>query len=239
MKPVANILLPLLTALLLLAGCGGRDKAADLPENYTVDEESLPSLNSLVTLDSDVQFQQNQDEESGNTTYVYSQLSSGGETAQSYTQALEADYDCTIEPDPESGSETDFSAASGEVLAAHETEDPEEVLLLTIQWDETSCSVTPSLTPASELPQPETVTLEEAVDCLRKMPPEQLGLSGQTADYLFIPQDGTVLLDGQSCYCINVYQRQPYQFQQSFLLTLPDLQVYRLDRASGQASPLT
>lgn len=238
MRPVANILLPLLSALFLLAGCGGGD-TAELPEAYTVGEESMPALNALVTLDGESQFQQTQDEESGSVTYHYSQLTSGGETAQTYTQALEADCGYTIESDPEGSGSTDFSAPSGQVLAVHETDDPENVLLLTIQWEENSCSVTPALTPASELPQTEPVTLEEAVEHLQGLSTEQLGLPGQTAEYLFVPQDGTVLLDGRSCYCINVYQRQPYQFRQSFLLTLPDLQVYRLDRASGQASPLT
>ena len=81
----------------------------------------------------------------------------------------------------------DFSASSGQVLAVHETEDPEEVLLLTIQWEETSCSVTPSLTPAAELPQPESVTLKQAVEHLQSVPPEQLGLPGTAEDYLFVP----------------------------------------------------
>ena len=161
MKPIANIV-PLLTALLLLAGCGGGDDGAALPESYTVGEESSPALNTLVTLNSDAQFQQTQDEESDSVTYLYSQLTSGSETAQTYTQALETDCGYTIEPDEKGGS-VDFSASSGQVLAVHETEDPEEVLLLTIQWEETSCSVTPSLTPAAELPQPESVTLKQAV----------------------------------------------------------------------------
>ena len=236
MKPIANIV-PLLTALLLLAGCGGGNGGAALPESYTVGEESSPALNTLVTLNSDAQFQQTQDEESDSVTYLYSQLTSGSETAQTYTQALETDCGYTIEPDAEGGS-VDFSASSGQVLAVHETEDPEEVLLLTIQWEETSCSVTPSLTPADQLPQPESVTLKQAVEHIQSVPPEQLGLSGKAEDYLFVPQDGTVLLDDQPCYCVNVYQRQPYQILESFLLTLPDLQIYRLDRESGQATPV-
>lgn len=235
MKSIANVV-PLLTGLLLLAGCGGGGEAA-LPDSYTVGEESPPALNALVTLNSDAQFQQTQDEESDSVTYLYSQLTSGSETAQTYTQALETDCGYTIEPDAAGGS-VDFSASSGEVLAVHDTEDPEEVLLLTIQWEETSCSVTPSLTPADQFSQPETVTLKEAAEQLQSVPLEQLGLSGNREDYLFVPQDGTVLLDDQPCYCVNVYQRQPYQFRESFLLTLPDLQVYRLDRDSGQAVPL-
>lgn len=232
---MANMV-PLLTGLLLLAGCGGGGEAA-LPDSYTVGEESPPALNALVTLNSDAQFQQTQDEESDSVTYLYSQLTSGSQTAETYTQALETDCGYTIEPDAAGGS-VDFSAPSGEVLAVHDTEDPEEVLLLTIQWEETSCSVTPSLTPADELSQQESVTLKEATEHLQSVPLEQLGLSGKREDYLFVPQDGTVLLDDQPCYCVNVYQRQPYQFRESFLLTLPDLQVYRLDRDSGQAAPL-
>lgn len=236
MKSIASTL-PLLTALLLLTGCGGGDNETALPDSYTVGGDSSPSLSSLVTLNEDAQFQQTQDEESDSVTYFYSQLTSGSETAQSYTQALETDCGYTIESDS-AGGPVDFSAASGQVLAIHDTEDPEKVLLLTIQWEESSCSVTPSLTEADELAQPEPVTLKQAVERIKSVPPEQLGLSGQTEDYLFIPQDGTVLLDNQSCYCVNVYQRQPYQFLDSFLLSLPDLHIYRLDRDSGQAIPV-
>ncbi len=240
MKHMAKAAAPLLAIILLLAGCGGSGKDTP-PQSYALGDSSLPSLNALVTLEDGVQFQQTQDEEAAAPTYVYSQLVSGGQTAQAYAKALEEDYSCLILADQDTGGTPDFSASSGQALAALEQEDSEDVLLLTIQWEDTSCSVTPSQTTKEALPQSQSdaITLEEAVDCLKRLPPSYLGLSGSSMDqYTVLPQEGTVLLDGKSCLCLNVYLTQTHQFQQSYLLTVPDLQVYRLDRATGQASPL-
>lgn len=231
---------PLLAVVLLLAGCGGSDKE-EPPQNYTLGESSLPSLSTLVTLGDDAQFQQTEDEDAGTVTYVYSQLTSGSQAAQDYTQALEQDYSCRILADLETGGTPDFSASSGQALAAQESEDSEDVLLLTIQWEDTSCSVTPSQTTKDTLPQSqsESITLDEAVSYLESLPTSYLGLSGSMDQYTVLPQEGTALLDGKPCLCLDVYLSETHAFEQSYLLTVPEMQVYRLDREIGQAVPLS
>ena len=242
MKRMVKAAAPLLAAALLLAGCGGGSDKEEPPQNYSLGESSLPALSTLVTLGDDAQFGQTEDEDAGTVTYVYSQLTSGSQTAQDYTQALEEDYDCLILADQETGGTPDFSASSGQALAALETEDSDDVLLLTIQWEDTSCSVTPSQTAKEDLPQPqsESITLDEAVAYMKSLPPSYLGLSGSSMDqYTILPQDGTVMLDDKLCLCLNVYLTENHRFEQSYLLTVPELQVYRLDRETGEAAPLS
>lgn len=239
MKHAAKAAAPLLTAALLLSGCGS--SAPEPPQTYDLVENTLPALTEAITLDDGFKFEEMTDEENGSVTYTYSQLSSGGETVQEYTQILESDYDCTVWTDQDTG-KADFSADSGEAKAAQSLEDSEEVFLLTIQWDETSCSITPSLAQADILPKPaeETMTLDEAVSYFQGLSPSYLGLSGSSMDeYLVYPQDGTARLDDQPCLCVNIYLAQNHQFEGSYLLTISDKQVYALDRETGQATPLS
>lgn len=238
MKFAVKAAAPLLTAALLLSGCGGGQEP---PQTYDLVEKTLPSLNQAVTLDDGFTFEQTTNEEDGSVTYIYSQLSSGGETTQAYTQILESDYDCTVWTDQDTG-KADFSADSGEAKAAQPLEDSEEVFLLTIQWDETSCSITPSLAQKDVLPSSNTdlgMTLDEAVSYFESMPPSYLGLSGSSMDeYRVYPQEGTAFLDGEPCLRMNVYLAETHQLEQSYLLTLPARQVYVLDEETGQAVPL-
>lgn len=228
-----------LLAAALLTACGGSEKE-EPPQVYVVGEDSLPSLNALVTLDEDVQFQQTVGEDGETITYAYSGLTDGAQTAQDYADALEQDEECRIGADEATGGTADFSAASGQAVAVRSATDPEQMLVLTIQWEESSCSVTPTLAQAADLSwtQPEAITLEEAVAYMKGLSPSYLGLSGTTDQYNFIPQEGTALLDDQPCLCINAYLISTHQIEQSYLLTVPDMQVYRLDRQTGQATPL-
>ena len=74
---------------------------------------------------------------------------------------------------------------------------------------------------------------------MESLSPAYLGLSGSSMEqYTVIPQDGLVRLDEQACLCVNVYLSETHQFQQSYLLTLPALQVYSLDRTTGHATLL-
>lgn len=227
----------LLLAVLLLCACGGGKKETS-PESYDVEGGSLPSLTALVTLE-DAEFESITGEE-GAVTYRYSKLASGGETAQAYTEALESEQECTIAADENTPGAPDFSQESGQVLAGKQLEDSEQILLLTIQWEAESCSVTPSLAQADALPEEEqeSMTLKEAVDVLHRSDPSVLGLSGSMDEYLIYPQEGTVYLDGQPCLLLNVYSAADHSFENSYLLTISDRNIYQLDRESGQATML-
>ena len=237
MKQLIKAAAPLL-AVLLLSSCGG---SKEPPQEYTLEEETIPSLTALVSLEN-VQFEEKTGE--GDTlTYVYSGLSNGGEIAKEYTQALKSDQKCTIASDSETSAAPDFTASSGQALAARELEDSEQLFLLTIQWEETSCSVTPSLADADAMPpsmEDQSITLDDAAALLEAMPPSQLGLAGSSmSEYLVYPQEGTVFLDDQPCLLLNVYAAADHQYQGSYLLPVPALQVYTLDRATGEASPIS
>lgn len=244
MKHAKKAAVSMLAAALLLSGCSN-SSAPEPPLDYALGEDSLPSLSSLVTLDSSFQFQESASEdEPDSVTYVYSQLSNGGETAEQYTKVLEEDYNCTVSAGDTNLTAPDFSAASGQALVFQSPDGSDECFRLTVQWEETSCSVTPSLVPKDEIPQTadeaeNSVTVEEAVAHMEGLSPAYLGLSGSSmAQYTIIPQDGLVRLDDQECLCVNVYLADTHQFQKSYLLTLPALQVYALDRITGQATPL-
>lgn len=237
MKQLIKAAAPLLSVL-LLTSCGG---SKEPPQEYTLEEETLPSLTALVTLEN-VQFEETTGE--GDTvTYVYSGLSNGGEIVKEYTQALESDQQCTIATDSETSGAPDFTASSGQALAAKELEDSEQLFLLTIQWEETSCSIIPSLADADAMPQSmetQTITLDDAAALLEAMSPSQLGLTGSSmSEYLVYPHEGTVFLDDQPCLMLNIYAATDHQYQGSYLLTVPALQLYKLDRATGEVSPIS
>ena len=230
----------LVAAALLLAGCGGKADARP-PENYTLDGSSLPSLNSVVELDPDVQFSREQDGEDGAESYVYSGLSQAGQDTQKYLETLEKDWDCRVGCSLTDGSAPDFSAEEGQAVAVQETDDPDTLFVLRCQWKEDSCTVIPEQTAASELDWPETdsVTLKQAVEYLQGMSPAQLGLTGSSMqEYTVFAQEGTVYLDDTPCLCLNVYRAKDHQFAQSYLLTLPGMELYQLDRQTGEAFPL-
>lgn len=229
---------PLLAALVLCA-CGGSDKT-EPPQTYVLEENSLPSLTELVTLEDGFEFEEAEGED-GSVSYIYSQLSNAGKVVEEYTGDLEKDYNCVIAPGSDQEGALDFAADSGQVLAAEELEDSDQVFLLTIQWDEGECTITPSLADKDILPQQEdqSITLEEAVALIKRTPLSVLGLSGNSIDeYIILPQEGTVFLEDQPCLLINIYQAENHQFEQSYLLAVPSMQIYRLDRESGEAVAL-
>lgn len=230
---------PLLAALLLSA-CGGSDKA-EPPQTYALEENSLPSLTELVTLEDGFEFEEADGEDEGSVSYIYSKLSDAGKIVEEYTGDLETDYDCVIAPGSDEASTLDFSADSGQVLAAEELEDSDQVFLLTIQWEDGECTITPSLADKDVLPQQEdqSITLEEAVALIKRTPLSVLGLSRNSIDeYIILPQEGTVFLEDQPCLLINIYQAENHQFEQSYLLAVPGMKIYRLDRETGEAVAL-
>lgn len=240
----------LLSALVLLTGCG-IGKTEDPPQAYQMGEASLPSLNALVSLDDGFTFEEiksEQDSSQSNSaetqevTYKYGGLTQANKIAEEYTTTLESDLDCTVAADQENGGTPDFSDNEGQAIAFCQIEDTDEDFLLTVEWGEDFCSVTPSMVAATDLSwtQPSEITLEEATAYFESMDPAELGLSESSMDqYTVFPQEGMVLLDGEPCLCMNVYLASTQRFEQSYLLKLPGFEIYRLNRASGEAVPLT
>lgn len=231
----------LLMLPLVLAGCGAKEP----PENYTVGEsgeDTVPSLNVLVPTE-EVQWSTEEGED-GTTSYQYTGLTSGAETAQTYTKALEDVYDFTAlsQDGKEFLEEPDFSADSGDILLAKESQSGSGLFQVALSWDETSCTVTPSYDQEAQLPseESEVMTMDEAVEYLQSMSPKTLGLAGASmAEYNVFPEDSLVLLDGAPSLCMNVYLRSNHQYEATYLLSGAGKEVYRLNRDTGEATPLS
>lgn len=227
----------LLTAALLLTSCGGK---AEPPQEYTLGEDTLPSLTALVEQEG-VEFEESAGEDDV-VTYVYSKLEHSGEAAKTYTETLEKDYDCTIATDSKTSGAPDFTASSGQALAARALEDSDQLFLLTIQWEDDACSVTPTLADQDAMPQEaeqQLVTMEEVIDLLEKKTPAALNLTGTSMEeYLVYAQEGLVHLDDQAALLLNVYAATDHQYRASYLVTVPAMKVYQLNRATGEVTAL-
>lgn len=230
-KPYSFFFLLLLCGA-VLSGCGG----PKLPETYSAGEESLPSLTALVTLDKTPQCAE---QTQGDTTsYCYTELDAPVQAVTDYRSALETDYDCV--PLPADGARLardETLSDQGELILARESESG--LFQLDLAWDAASCTVTPSFEAGGTLPEESaSMTMDEAVDYFRSLPPSALGLSGESmSDYSVFCEDGLVLLDGAPCLCLNVYRDGSYRG--SFLFSPSDKSIYQLDRSTGQSRPLT
>lgn len=228
----ARSIISLLVCGAMLSGCGGEK----LPETYSAGDESLPSLTALVTLDKTPQCAEETGEDT--TSYCYTELDAPVQAVTDYRSALESDYDCVpLSADGERLIQDETLSDQGELTLARESEGG--LFRLDLSWDETSCTVTPSFDAGGTLPEESSsMTMEEAVDYFRSLPPSALGLSGQSmSDYTIFCEDGLVLLDGAPCLCLNVYRDGSYQG--SFLFSPNGKSIYQLDRSTGQSRPLT
>lgn len=231
----------LLMLPLVLAGCGAKEP----PENYTVGEsgeDTVPSLNVLVPTE-EVQWSTEEGED-GTTSYQYTDLTSGAETAQTYTKALEDVYDFTAlsQDGKEFLEEPDFSADSGDILLAKESQSGSGLFQVALSWGETSCTVTPSYDQEAQLPSEESsaMTLDEAAEYLKSFSPATLGLEGaDMSGYDVLPEEGVAMLDQMPCICLNVYKKEDHQYCATYLIAEPNRQVYRLDRNTGIASTVS
>lgn len=277
-----------LLSVLALSACGQEEASvapSDAPQSYTLGEGTLLSLNTLVPLGPDYQFEEVTDATGNTVSYVYTQLSDGSLVAQAYARALVKDWECDLQAE---GS-VDFSHESGQAKLIQNMDGSGHRLYIDIQWDETSCTVklslaktdaeaapettapesevpetaapetttpgssTPETTaPESTTPEPETgsesptptpsgpITLEEAIDYMESLSPSFLGLPGESMEqYIVLCQEGTVYLNNNPCLLLNAYRAEDHKYQHSYLLTVPGLEVYQLDRATGEATALS
>lgn len=231
-------------AMTLLAGCGGGSEG--LPETYVLGEESLPALGEAqgVTSDSAVSCTVTTDEETGATTYAYSGLTSGQETAQAYLQTLREDYGCS--PINETGVRLEDAAVSeeeGQLLVGRDAADGAGILEIALQWGAEDCQLTASILEGQKIRDPETsaepIGITAAVEQLEDMPPTELGQPEGT--YTAFADDGYILVDDDVCYRLNLYGSTAVDTPEivgTYLLSLDGQRLYRVDRETGEAVQL-
>lgn len=206
-------------AVVLLLLLGGRSKAAEpdptvpAPTQYQAGEEMVTALSAdgaAVTVETD--------EESGGVTYHYEGVSEPAGSVEDYCALLTAE-DLGFTPVDETRTETDlpdFTAEEGSVQLARPVSDTEEgadetVLSLTLTWSGENCTVyvnqmEGSIVLASSGEDTQGLTAVEAVDYLESLPPESLGLTGESMEeYRVYVLDGTVLVGEYTCRRLNVY----------------------------------
>ena len=262
-------ILPALLAaavLLTMAACGKKDEeggeggAPDLIEEYPFGEESVSGLMSdeptaAVSASTVI-------------TYRYTGLSSPGSAVNGYVSLMtgeengfsivDSDFVMSEEPvydekgkvllarNAEPGDEAPAPAAP-----APEDEDGDveiaapvnRLLVLDISWDENGCEIVTREAEGVISPPPEPMTMHEAQKYLESLPPEKLGLEGESMDmYDVFSFDGTIMVDNRPCVRMNVYSidnvEQSNEFKGCYLMSLDGRHLYRLNTSTNEITEL-
>lgn len=265
-------ILPALMAaavLLSMAACGKKDKdggeggedgepaAAELIAEYPFGEQTVPGLRSedpaaAVNANTVV-------------TYSYTGLSSPGGAVRDYVSLMTSgengfavvDRDFVMDEEPEYGEQGSVllaKSASAVTAGAEDSEDEEGggaqpeasencLMLLDISWDESGCVVVTSQAEGVISQPPEPMTMYEAQEYLKSLPPEKLGLEGESMDaYEVFTFDGAVAVDGRACVRMNVYNidnvQQSNEFMGCYLVSLDGRHLYRLDTGTQEITEI-
>ena len=227
--------------LLTLTSCGGGGEK--MPEAYAVGEDSMPALGTVGVPGAEgTTFAAEESEDGSTITYVYSGLVSGNKEAEIYVDALTADGSCSVID--ESGiiqDPPDFSAEEGSVLVGKNTQAEDGILEVGLQWTADSCTVTVSVAEGLQVSEPQpkpSLNVTQAVGTIESMSPSSLGLQGTSmSEYYVYPQEGYVLVDGQTCYQLSGYNKE-HSIQETCMLSLDGQNLYRLNQETGQVEQL-
>lgn len=234
---------PVLALLLSMAACGGSD--AQSPANYSFDTgDNLPSLSAAVSLPDGVVFSEEADSETDAITYRYEELTDAGSYVSDYVGVLKDMYTCSvIDSDGVSQTQQPTFGEAGEVLVGADAPGGEGILQLRIVWDESSCSITPSLLEGQQIgtPEPsESLTLDEVTQFFQSLSPSQLGLSGTSmSEYTVFPKEGLAMVDDIPCVSVNVYSEPSNEFAGTYLLSLDGSRLYHVNNHTNQVTELS
>ena len=239
----------LLAAGLLLTACGGGGGA--LPDRYELGEDHLPAVNKLVAVPGGLSCEtrsggDGQDAASGSAgepsvSYVYTGAEDAGALVGDYVSTLEEGYGCRVmDREGADAASPDFTAGEGEVVVGADGQEEGTLFALDIQWEPETFTVSPlALTPAAP-DQEDMLTVEEAVEAVQRQSPARLGLEGEDMEaYSAVPEEGVVKVDDALCFTVNVYTKGDHQIAGTYLITADGSRIYRLDRETGQARPLS
>ena len=221
-------------ALLLLAGCG-KEEILDPLASYTVGEEEITALDTLLA-EGGLTAVETGEEEGAQPLYVYSDLSETGPTVEQYVQRLtdtEAGFFLCDSEGKETEDLPDFAQEEGEVVLHRELEAEDTYAELVIHWTEDTCSVQTGVV-IVEKEEEEGKTMQEIAEYFASCRPADLGLEGESmAEYEIYPSDAMVHVDGTECFRVSIYDREEgvetNEIRGIYLLSGNLGQLYRLD----------
>ena len=85
--------------------------------------------------------------------------------------------------------------------------------------------------------------MQEALDYLQGLNPADLGLNGDSMEsYRIYATDGTVMVDGNACMRVEIYDRSgkdgTNEFAGTYLMSADGLHLYRLDEEARTVTEL-
>lgn len=242
MKRNLKILLMIGLILLTLTGCGGKkdkEKEAEIPETYTIGEESVFALavyDGVTVVEVGQGDEEEEGEESQNLSYVYEGIKTPGLAMEMYTAQLTAEEVgfAFIDKEHYEIEPPDFRTEEGEVYLARPTQTGDTMMMLTLKWSEEKCVVDVAVVDGGIKEAPPGMELMEAVDHFRSFSPAKLGLQGNSMkDYRIYALDGAVMVDNQVCLQLNVYSSdntaETNELLGMYLMTSDGRRVYQLD----------
>lgn len=231
----------------------------ELPAEYMVGETAIPGL-TVDETEKEVQAIL-----AKTVTYTYKDLLDAGGAASGYMTQLNGEgFSVVDEAFVRTEDRPDFKAQEGSLLLAknikkeapaaaaegEETTEPVEqpdlVNTVRISWTPGVCVVTADEEEGIVTsPPPEesgglmgaSISVTDALDYLKGMPPERLGLTGDTMDnYKVYVQDGAIYVNEQPCIRMNVYDDNNVQGGNAiagcYLMSSDGLHLYRLDEVN-------
>ncbi len=227
----------LLLLSLLLVGC--KKNNPDLgPSSYILEDESVPAL-CVVGDDFgiyEVLEEEASLDEEGNPlphdpsrqVHTYRELEHAGQTIEQYVAVL-TDPKIGFGVVNAAGSAVpppDYSQETGFVVLSRGDHETKKLLRLTITWEEAGCTVVANLMDAlpartageeqknasNEISRSSTsgMSAAEVVTFFEGLSPDALGLNGNDmSDYNVYYMDGKVMINGEACMRVRIYQHNP------------------------------
>ncbi len=211
--------------LLILSGCGS---AKAPPEEYELGGEVFPALTQVVPPIDMSSVTYTPPEEEG-TPYGYGGLpeTAVADYAAALTETLgfsRMDENCLRQENA-----ADYTVPGQEIFGR---ESGEDLLRVDLDWDGDQCFVALSLLEGEALkdpPEPKLLTMEEAVAAVEQLGTKKLGLDGEIDDYVLVPEEGLVLLDGKQCVQVKAYGKDDGGFEGRYLVR-DAAHIYQVDQ---------
>ena len=267
MKKQIKILLLLLAALVLLAGCK-KEEAMEVYDLGESTEDTVVALDSLLyegeailsSIDAPTDAAIAEQLEVSRT-YHYQKMDDPAALAERYIRVLMKseqgfvpidDENHRLEEEPV----TDILAGSvtlGKAAAATTEDGGSRILRVVVGWSEYAVAVQVAYIDGKILPpvkeeeageeENKPTAMSEQLDYFNSLDPGKLGLEGDDMnDYMVFPQQGWVLVDGVSCRKMNVYLQDVKTatnvFMGTFYLSSDMSQLYQ-ETGDGSIVPVS